>query len=432
MFFSRRFFPYFVVQCLGALNDNVFKNTLLLMVAWASINDLPMPIDVFVNLAAALFILPFLLFSAHAGYIADGHDKAWLIRWLKAIELVLMLAGAVAIMTHSYVWMLVLLFLMGTQSAYFGPVKYALLPQSLASSELVRGNAWVEVGTFLAILAGTIGAGIMMASNHAAVLSASAVAVFGAIGWLASLAIAPLPPLAAASANSHQGYWRLLQSVKAQSNIFTAVLGISWFWFVGAIYLTQFPNFTRLFLHANPGVVSLLLALFSIGIASGSFMCVKLAKGQIELGLLPIGLLGLAVFGLDLVWAVQGVTPLANGELYVASYFIQSSSHWRLMVDLFMVGLSGGIYIVPLYSFIQAEARPSERAQVIAANNILNAIFMIASALVAIVLLQVLELSIVQLFAITALLNLPVIYLLCLTKPKFKRAALRYLRGSNR
>lgn len=424
MFFSRRFFPYFVTQCLGALNDNVYKNVLLLMVAYASVEQLPMSINLFVNVAAGVFILPFLLFSAHAGCLADSKDKAWLIRRIKLVELVLMSCAAFAIVNQSYLSMLFLLFLMGTQSAYFGPVKYALLPQTLKPEELVRGNAWVEVSTFLAILCGTVGAGVLVSSEHALAIAAVLVVVLAAIGVIASWNIPALPADAGALHLPRKGGWQILKWVSQQGEIWVAIIGISWFWFLGATYLTQFPNFTRLFLFSDPSVVSVLLALFSLGIASGSFISVRLSKGIVELGVVPLGLCGLALFGIDFVFAI----PSSVALVYDAIDFVMTTDHFRLMFDLFMIGVSGGIYIVPLYSFIQSRAKPGERAQVIAANNILNALFMITSALLAMLVLQLLSWKITELFILLAVGNLLVLIFLCVKEAVFRRSAINLLR----
>ncbi|WP_065204552.1 MFS transporter [Shewanella woodyi] len=422
MLFSRRFFPYFVTQCLGALNDNVYKNVLLLMVAYASVDQLPMSINLFVNIAAAVFILPFLLFSAHAGSLADVKDKAWLIRRIKLVELVLMSFAALAIFSQSYLAMLFLLFLMGTQSAYFGPVKYALLPQTLKPEELVRGNAWVEVSTFLAILCGTVGAGVLVSSDQGVGISAGLVVLFAAIGVLASWNIPDLPADIDADKQPRKGNWQTLKWAFQQRDIWAAITGISWFWFLGASYLTQFPNFTRLFLFSDPSVVSVLLALFSVGIAAGSFISVRLSKGKVELGIVPLGLCGLTLFGIDFVLAI----PAGVESLYQASSFVMSAEHYRLMLDLFMIGVSGGVYIVPLYSFIQSKAKASERAQVIAANNILNALFMITSAILAIVVLQLLTWDIPTLFMILASSNLLVLLFICLRNEVFRQSACHF------
>lgn len=293
MFLTKRFFPYFVTQCLGALNDNIYKNVLLLMVTYSQIGSLPMSVDLFVNLAAGLFILPFFLFSAHAGAIADNMDKAKLIRRLKLIELVIMSCAATAIMTQSAILMLVLLFMTGTQSAYFGPVKYALLPQALKSDELVKGNAWVEIGTFLSILIGTLSAGLLLAIPNGMLIASCIVITLSLLGFLSSANIPSLP-----SKKSDQvkfepitGLKKTLKLAQKQRGIWMSILAISWFWFMGATYLTQFPNFAREHLFADSTVVSLLLALFSVGIATGSWLCEKLSFNQVELGILPFGIL---------------------------------------------------------------------------------------------------------------------------------------------
>lgn len=280
MLFSRRFFPYFCTQCLGALNDNVYKNVLLLMVTYSQVEQLPLPIDLFVNLAAGLFILPFLLFSAHAGQVADNMDKARLIKRLKQIELLVMGCAAIAILTQSYIAMLILLFLTGTQSAYFGPVKYSLLPQALKANELVKGNAWVEMGTFVSILLGTLTAGVLIALENGLYITAGLVLVLALLGVVSSQKMPALPLKTPASKVQFKPISGLVNTLKnAQKNrgIWMAILAISWFWFLGATYLTQFPNFAKTHLYADSTVVSVLLALFSIGVATGSWLCEKLS-----------------------------------------------------------------------------------------------------------------------------------------------------------
>lgn len=428
MLFSRRFFPYFCTQCLGALNDNVYKNILLLMVTYSQLDSLPMPVDLFVNLAAGLFILPFLLFSAHAGQIADHMDKARLIRRLKIAEFFIMGCAAVAILTQSPIAMLVLLFLTGTQSAYFGPVKYSLLPQALLPRELVKGNAWVEMGTFISILAGTLTAGLLIAHDDGLPIAAGLVLVLSLIGVFTSRLI-PSLPTSTAGKGSFQPISALITTLKnSQRNrgIWMAILAISWFWFLGATYLTQFPNFAKIHLHADSTVVSLLLALFSIGIAAGSWLCEKLSFDQVELGILPFGIAGLTLFGIDLLLALPQSQPLSD-PYWQAGAFIAQSAHWRVMFDLFMVGVSGGLFVVPLYAFIQSRAEHGQCAQAIAANNIMNSLFMVASAALAILLLTVLGLSIVQLFALLAVVNLIVAVYVYRQVPEFTQRFFSYL-----
>lgn len=428
MFLTKRFFPYFVTQCLGALNDNIYKNVLLLMVTYSQIDSLPMSVDLFVNLAAGLFILPFFLFSAHAGAIADNMDKAKLIRRLKLIELVIMSCAATAIMTQSAILMLVLLFMTGTQSAYFGPVKYALLPQALKSDELVKGNAWVEMGTFLSILIGTLSAGLLLAIPNGMLIASCIVITLSLLGFLSSANIPSLP-----SKKSDQvkfepitGLKKTLKLAQKQRGIWMSILAISWFWFMGATYLTQFPNFAREHLFADSTVVSLLLALFSVGIATGSWLCEKLSFNQVELGILPFGILGLTIFSADLLWAVPAIESFPS-QYYDVQSFVAQSSHIRVMIDLFLVGVSGGVFIVPLYAFIQSRSQEGECAQSIAANNIMNALFMVASAVVSILVLSVLEFSIVELFAILAVGNFIVAIYVYRQVPEFTQRFISYL-----
>ncbi|ARV74802.1 MFS transporter [Vibrio campbellii] len=428
MFLTKRFFPYFVTQCLGALNDNIYKNILLLMVTYSQINSLPMPVDLFVNLAAGLFILPFFLFSGHAGAIADNMDKAKLIRRLKLIELVIMSCAATAIMTQSAILMLVLLFMTGTQSAYFGPVKYALLPQALKSDELVKGNAWVEIGTFLSILIGTLSAGLLLAVPNGMIIASCIVITLSLLGFLSSANIPALPSKKSDKVKFEPitGLKKTLKLAQKQPGIWMSILAISWFWFMGATYLTQFPNFAREHLFADSTVVSLLLALFSVGIATGSWLCEKLSFNQVELGILPFGILGLTIFSADLLWAVPAIESFPS-QYYDVQSFVAQSSHIRVMIDLFLVGVSGGVFIVPLYAFIQSRSEEGECAQSIAANNIMNALFMVASAAVSILVLSVLEFSIVELFAILAVGNFIVAIYVYRQVPEFTQRFISYL-----
>lgn len=428
MFLTKRFFPYFVTQCLGALNDNIYKNVLLLMVTYSQLDSLPMSVDLFVNLAAGLFILPFFLFSAHAGAIADNMDKAKLIRRLKLIELVIMSCAATAIMTQSAILMLVLLFMTGTQSAYFGPVKYALLPQALKSDELVKGNAWVEMGTFLSILIGTLSAGLLLAIPNGMLIASCIVITLSLLGFLSSANIPSLPSKKSDKVKFEPvtGLKKTLKLAQKQRGIWMSILAISWFWFMGAMYLTQFPNFAREHLFADSTVVSLLLALFSVGIATGSWLCEKLSFNQVELGILPFGILGLTIFSADLLWAVPAIESFPS-QYYDVQSFVAQSSHTRVMTDLFLVGVSGGVFIVPLYAFIQSRSEEGECAQSIAANNIMNALFMVASAAVSILVLSVLEFSIVELFAILAVGNFIVAIYVYRQVPEFTQRFISYL-----
>ena len=297
---QRKFLPYFVTQFFGAFNDNIFKNVLLLFVAFAGSSALPISSNLFINLAAGLFILPFFLFSASAGVLADKYEKSWFIRKVKLFEIGIMLLGAIGFITESYGVLLLLLFLMGTQSAFFGPVKYALLPQQLNEKELVPGNALVEAGTFIAILVGTLGAGLIASADNAKYLAAFCVVIFAVLGYLSSRFI----PFASAGAPDIQFKWQpykqtklTLSIAKSDRIVFQCIMAISWFWFLGAAYLTQFPNFTKVYLNGTESAVSFLLALFSVGIAVGSMACYWLSNHRIEVGIVPIGALGITIFG---------------------------------------------------------------------------------------------------------------------------------------
>lgn len=401
---QKRFLPYFITQFLGAFNDNIFKNVLLLFVAFASVDTLPISSNLFINLAAGLFILPFFLFSALAGVLADKYEKSWFIRKVKLLEVVIMSLGAIGFIYESYGILLLLLFLMGTQSAFFGPVKYALLPQQLETKELVSGNALVETGTFLAILIGTLGAGIIASEESAKLVAAICIVSFAVLGYVSSCFI----PEAPSNAPDLKVKWQPIKLTKATLAIakkdrptFQALMSISWFWFLGATYLTQFPIFTKLHLNGTESSVAFLLALFSVGIAIGSLACDKLSNHRIEIGIVPMGSLGISIFGLLMATSIPESLP----EFGSFQQFVTYSELRPLFAYLLLLGISGGIFIVPLYSLMQLRAKPDERAQVIAGLNIYNSLFMVGSAVMGIICLSVLELSIPQLFVLLALLN---------------------------
>lgn len=401
---QKRFLPYFITQFLGAFNDNIFKNVLLLFVAFASVDTLPISSNLFINLAAGLFILPFFLFSALAGVLADKYEKSWFIRKVKLLEVVIMSLGAIGFIYESYGILLLLLFLMGTQSAFFGPVKYALLPQQLETKELVSGNALVETGTFLAILIGTLGAGIIASEEGAKLIAAVCIVSFAVLGYVSSCFI----PHAPSNAPDLKVKWQPVKLTRATLAIakkdrptFQALMSISWFWFLGAAYLTQFPNFTKLHLNGTESSVAFLLALFSVGIAIGSLACDKLSNHRIEIGIVPMGSLGISIFGLLMAISIPESLP----DFSSFHQFVTYSELWSLFAYLLLLGISGGIFIVPLYSLMQLRAKPNERAQVIAGLNIYNSLFMVGSAVLGIVCLSVLELSIPQLFILLAVGN---------------------------
>ena len=403
---SKRFLPFFCTQFLGAFNDNIFKNTLMLLIAFSTTKAMGMGSSVVMNLAAGLFILPFFLFSAIAGQVADKYEKSSIIRIVKLAEVIIMLLAAVCFITESYSLLLLLLFVMGTQSTFFGPVKYAILPQHLADDELVGGNALVEMGTFVAILLGTIGAGLLMGFEGTQVLTACAVVVVAVAGYLASRKIPVAEsanPTMKLNFNIFSMTFQVLKYAREDRAIFLSVMAISWFWFLGASYLTQFPNFAKEVLHGDSSVVTMLLALFSIGIGIGSMLCERLSGHKVEIGIVPIGSLGLTLFGIDLYSAIP---VYHSDQSFNWLTFASDPGNFRILIDLACIGIFGGFFIVPLYAYIQKNSLPERRAQIIAANNIMNALFMVGSALAGILLLGVLDLSIPEFFLVIALMNL--------------------------
>lgn len=400
---ERRFGPFFLTQLLGAFNDNVYKNALVILVTYHAAAYSSLDANLLANLAAGIFILPFVLFSASAGQVADKFDKAMLIRAIKALEIGIMVLAGIGLHQRSLGLLLGALFLLGVHSTFFGPVKYSILPQALRPHELVGGNGLVEMGTFVAILAGTIAAGVLVALEAGTQWVIATIVSVSVLGFCASLAI---PRTGAADAglrfnwNAASETWRNLVFAHRNRTVFLSMLGISWFWFYGAMFLSQFPNYSKTVLGGNEHVVTLLLALFSIGVAAGSLLCERLSGHKVEIGLVPFGSIGLSLFAVDLFFA----TPVA-GELGLSlSEFLARPGTWRVMLDLFLIGLFGGFYIVPLYALIQLRSEPSHRSRIIAANNILNALFMVVAAGLAALALGN-GLSIPELLLLTGILN---------------------------
>ena len=416
---QRRFGPFFATQFLGAFNDNVFKNALLILIAFQVAGVGSSDSNTLINLAAGIFILPFFLFSASAGQLADKYEKSFLIRLIKLFEISIMICAAVGLYLRSVPFLIGVLFLMGTQSALFGPVKYGILPQLLGDDELIGGNGLVGMGTFMAILLGTMAGGLLVGIPDGGTIAVGMIVVTVAcMGYWVSRSIPPVPtvdPGLKVNWNALTETWRIIQFTRQSRTVFLSVIGISWFWFFGATYLAQFPNFTRVVLHGNEQVVTLLLALFSVGVGVGSLFCERLSGRMVELGLVPFGSIGLTVFGIDIFFAVPDA---AAGELVGAIQFLQAPGSWRVSADVILIGLFGGFYVVPLYALVQQRSKASHRSRIIAGNNVLNALFMLMSAVMAISVLAA-GLSIPELFLLTAVLNgLVAIYIYTLV-PEF-------------
>ncbi len=379
---SRRFLPLFVTQFLGAFNDNLFKNAMVILILFRIAGEDGLNGQLMVTAAAGIFILPFFLFSATAGQLADKYDKSRLIRYVKAAEIAAMGLAALGFVLGDAYFLTAVLFLMGAQSAFFGPLKYGILPEHLAEDELVGGNALIEAGTYLAILAGTIGGGLLILADGGKTLVSLAVVALALAGWAASLAI----PKSPAAAPDLKVNWNLYTETRdimvlaaKRQDVFLSILGISWFWLVGATFLAQFPAFAKDVLGGSEQVVTLFLTVFSVGIGVGSMLCDRLLKGEVSARHVPFGALGMAIFSVDLYFA-SGLTAVP-AELIGAGAFLAQPAHWRVLVDLFLISLCGGVYIVPLYAILQSRAAKAERARTIAANNVLNALLMVLGAL---------------------------------------------------
>ncbi|KVG65706.1 MFS transporter [Burkholderia pseudomultivorans] len=417
---ERRFAPFFTTQFLGALNDNVFKIGFTSLVTYHTARFSGVDAKTAAFLISAIFILPFVLFSATSGQIADKYDKATLTRFVKTFEIVLMLVGAAGFVTHSAVLLYLCTFMMGMHSTLFGPVKYSYLPQHLAEQELVGGNGLVEMGTFIAILIGTIigGAAAGIEGSGERVLAVSVV-VIALAGRLVAQRVpatpAPQPDLVI-NWNPFSETWRNLALARQNRTVFLSLLGISWLWFVGATFLTSFFNFAKDVLSASPDVVTVLLATFSVGIGLGSLLCERLSQRRVEIGLVPLGSIGISVFAIELYFASRALP--SPGHLLSVGEFLAGARHWRILVDLFLLAMFGGFYSVPLYALIQSRSAPTHRARIIAANNILNALFMILSALMAMGLTKA-GVGIPGLFLVTALLNVVVAAYIYLLVPEF-------------
>jgi 1-acyl-sn-glycerol-3-phosphate acyltransferase len=417
---QRRFAPFFGTQFLGAANDNVFKYAFTLLVTYKGAEYSTLPTALAINLIAGLFILPFLLFSATSGQIADKYDKSRVMQAVKLLEVGIMLLGALGFWLHSFAILATCTFLMGLHSTLFGPVKYAYLPQALAPEEIVGGNGLVEMGTFVAILLGTLTAGALIDAGPQGHLYAAATCVALALaGLAASLAIPRGPasdPGLSIDFNPFRVTWHNIQVARANRAVFLSVIGISWLWFFGAVFLTQFPLFAQQTLGGGPSVATLLLATFAIGVGAGALACEKLSRRQVEIGLVPFGAIGMTLFTADLYFAVRGL-PVAS--MQTTAQFLALPAHWRVLADLALLSMAAGLYSVPLYALIQTRCEPTHKARIIASNNILNALFMLAAAALAAVVLGPLQWSIPALFLLLAVLNAAVAVYIFSLVPEF-------------
>lgn len=416
---QRRFLPFFTTQFLGAFNDNVFRNGLVILITFQGVVIAGMGASELANIAGALFIFPFFLFSALAGQLADKYEKSILFQRIKLLEVGLMLLAALAFTSGSYAGLFGVLFLMGCQSTLFGPVKYSYLPQQLEIHELVGGNGLVESGTYVAIIFGLI-AGIMTVAtdNSGQSIIATLLVSVAVLGYISSRQIPTtraVDPNLKINWNLFSETWRIVGFARKNKSVFLSVLGISWFWFFASLMTLQVPAYTIDILNGSKEIATLLLVAFAVGVGTGSLLCERMSGHRVELGLVPFGSIGLSLFALDLYFA-QPITNVIS--VSGVGEFLSRDGGWRVLIDLAMIGAFGGFYSVPLYAMVQERAERQYMSRIIAANNILNSLFMVAAAGLAIVLIQF-GFSIPELFIVLALLNAMVAIYIYTLLPEF-------------
>ncbi|HSW94504.1 MAG TPA: acyl-[ACP]--phospholipid O-acyltransferase [Gammaproteobacteria bacterium] len=410
----RRFLPLFLTQFFGAFNDNVYKNALVILITYTLTVSAKISPAILITIAAGIFILPFFLFSATAGQIADKFDKAKLIRYTKIAEILLMVFAGIAFYLQSVSLLMTVLFLVGTQATFFGPMKYSILPDQLPTEELIAGNALLEAGTYLAILSGTILGGILASVHAAPLLVSIAIVLFAIAGYITSQWILPTKPAAPdlkINFNIVSETKNIIRHTMQKRELSLAIFGISWFWLVGATYLSQFPTYTKNVLGAGPSIVTLFLTFFTLGIGLGSMLCNRLLKGRIHATYVPLAALGMTLFAIDLVLASNHIVT-KPGHLLTLAQFLSHLQNWHVLFDLLFLSASGGIYVVPLYAILQYESDADFRSRAVACNNIINALFMVIAAIVTSVMLLI-HFSVTDVFILVALANLVVAIYTC-------------------
>lgn len=372
---TRRFAPLFGTQFLGAFNDNLYKNTLAVLLTFEAAEWTSLSAGLLAPLIGGVFIAPFFLFSGVAGEIADRVDKARLARIVKVWEMAMMLIAAAGFALHSFGLLLAVVFGMGMHSTLFGPIKYSIIPQHMKEHELIGANALVESGTFGAILLGTIAGGILATLPEGGLIASVGALLLAAVGYGFSRFIpaAPPPPR---EEPFRPGLWRHTAEAIALAYrdrlVFLAILAISWFWLYGALLLSQFPVLVKNVFLGSEGTVTLILALFTFGVGIGSALCERLSRHRVRVRLVVAGAVVMAVAGIDFAFGIGSFIP--SGALSSNPQF------WHVLADVTAIGIAGGLYSVPLYALVQERSAPEARSRIIAANNILNALFMVAVA----------------------------------------------------
>lgn len=409
---TKRFLPLFVTQFFGAFNDNAFKNAFLIWFTYDIAVKTGADSRMIVTIAAGLFILPFFLFSATAGQIADKYEKSWLTQKIKQVEIILMVLCGIFFYLQNINGLLAVLFMMGMQSTFFGPIKYSLLPEHLKDDELISGNGLIEGGTFLSILIGTIFGGLIIRTEYGLPVLSLCVIGFACIGWMASRFI-PAAPIGDAklkvSWNIWRQTWKIIGFAQQERTVWLSIIGISWFWLIGATFLTQFPVYTKEVIGGNEHIVTLFLTIFSIGVGIGSVLCNKLLKGQINARLVPYGSVGITVA--IIVFVSASNMYVAGADIGVIQFVNTGSAAWLIIGSLLMLSLFSGIYIVPLYAIVQHRSDEKYLARIIAANNVMNALFMVLASLFAIGVFVV-GLNVIQLLLVVGIINVPVFFVI--------------------
>lgn len=403
---ERRFLPLFLTQFFGAFNDNAYKLAMLTMISY-HLSNTQAQSEYYQAMAGALFILPFFIFSATSGQLADKYDKALLTRLVKVFEVILMIIGSFALFRGSILLMMLTLTGMGIHSTFFGPIKYAILPDHLTREDLLGATGLIEASTFIAILLGTTLGTLSIGMSSATPYVAIFMTLTAAFAGLISSLFIPSAPSKLLELKVDLHLWRatlnMLQEAKKESGVLLTTLTISWFWLIGAVLLTKLPDYAHYVLGANTTVFAVFLSLFSIGIALGSLMINRILKGRITLSIVPAAMLALTCFTFDLYWASPSYSELKEPLLTLLTFFTYFT-HWRIAFDLFMLAFSAGLFVVPLYTYLQVASHPEARARTIAANNIYNALFMVLGTLMVMGLLHF-NVAIPQVFLILSLLN---------------------------
>ncbi len=402
---SKKFFFLFITQFFGALNDNIFKNALVIFITYKLAHENQINSQFFVTLAAFLFILPFFLFSALAGQIADKFDKAKIAQIIKFAEIILMIFAFYGFYTKNLYFLLFILFALGAHSAFFGPIKYGILPKIVKENELIAANSLISSATFAAILLGTIIGGILIMTQNGIFAISATVISSAIIGFVTSFFIPKQKPnQLKISFNIFTQSLKIMAQTRKNPKIFQSIMAISWFWFIGSIFLSQIANFSKNILFANNEITTLMITIFSLGIALGSLICNKLLKGKISSFYTPFAAILMSIFIFDLYFTSTSQN-FSSGDLIGFGEFIKTPNNLRILFDLAMIAICGGIYVVPLYAIIQNESIDENRARTIAALNIYDSLFMILSTIFALIILR-LGFGTLEIFLATSVLNL--------------------------